>query len=158
PVNSKPIPFKRVNIDIAEFVTNKAHWIGRIDREPQSNGTYTLQQLRQKGFQILSWDGRTPQVLLDEHDRIFAVLAGVPDEPLSPTNPSSTNLEPPRPNCWTQIIGRAERQMEVVHRAGLLSGIFKKAQKAHRRGNFFSLPCGVSFGGGQKVRLFRLCT
>ncbi|KAF9017027.1 hypothetical protein BDZ89DRAFT_1141062 [Hymenopellis radicata] len=42
---------------------------------------YTLEELKVLGFKYIAWDGITPIPIYDEDGRIFAVLAGCPDDP-----------------------------------------------------------------------------
>ena len=78
---------------------------------------------------------RKPRVLLDKARRIFAVLAGRPDDP-----------------SWDMSMKRVASLMTHCRIAGRRDGAFAGDPDVHRRGSFTAMPTGVSFGGGQKVR------
>ena len=52
---------------------------------------------------------------------------------------------------WGKTMREASDVMTSVRELALAAGVFKSAQSNHRRGNFYQLPTGVSFGGGSKV-------
>lgn len=76
-------------------------------------------------------------MLLDDEDKIVAVLVG---KPLA---------KPGRPNDWAEVIAGLERAISKLQRSCKL----QKADKNHRRGPHYAKAFGVSHGGGQTVRL-----
>ena len=75
------------------------------------------------------------RLILDKEDRIIAVLAGQPDDPL-----------------WKDMVNSAAEVMQEAERLGADLDLFTEENLHHRRGEFLALPSGVSFGGGQTVR------
>ncbi len=78
----------------------------------------------------------TPQLLVDKGDRVVGVLAGHPLD-----------------SSWGDVVKEANRAMGEAYKACS----FTAEQKDHRRGQFATLACGVSFGGGRKVRRLNAC-
>ncbi|KAF8151597.1 hypothetical protein B0H34DRAFT_134590 [Crassisporium funariophilum] len=76
--------------------------------------------------------GRTPHALLDNEDRIIAVLAGKPADP-----------------TWDAAVSNASAAMLHARITGKRNSAFNKDPESHRRGNFTAIPAGVSYGGGQ---------
>ncbi|KAF9035951.1 hypothetical protein BJ165DRAFT_642156 [Panaeolus papilionaceus] len=91
---------------------------------------YSLQELKEMGFTVVEWDGIEPVPLIDEEDRIIAILAGMPVDP-----------------------GYLQAGKNVFARGLLASqqGNFSSDERQHRRGSFVSLPFGISYGSGQTV-------
>ncbi len=54
------------------------------------------------------------------------------------------------------VCDEAVQVLNEVQEEGIASDAFLEKYLTHRRGDFVSVPVGVSFGGGQKVRLYRL--
>lgn len=75
-------------------------------------------------------------MVLDKEGRIIAVLVGQPEDPE-----------------WRVIVGDAAELMQEVERLGASMDLFTEKSLHHRRGEFLAIPTGVSFGGGQTVRL-----
>ncbi|KAF8194572.1 hypothetical protein BJ912DRAFT_847793 [Pholiota molesta] len=97
--------------------------------------TYTLAELLgPMEFKLLKWDGRTPHSLLDKAGRICAVLAGRPHD-----------------ITWDDVARNASEHMTACHVAGTATRAFSCDEDTHRRGQFFNLPVGVSYGGGQRL-------
>lgn len=75
-------------------------------------------------------------MILDKEKRIIAVLVGQPDDPM-----------------WKDAVNDAAGVMQEVERLGACQDLFTEKNLHHRRGEFLAVPAGVSFGGGQKVRV-----
>ncbi|KAJ7182795.1 hypothetical protein C8R43DRAFT_869062, partial [Mycena crocata] len=69
--------------------------------------------------------------ILDCEGRVIAVLLGTPDDP-----------------NWGDVVKEAMKELARARRWARRTGIWMPA--AHRRGNYFSITAGVSFGGGQR--------
>ena len=116
-------------------------------RQPIDNPKqWTLDELMSLGYRLVEWDGRygyahlprlqvshppfsTPVAVLDAADRIMVALAGRPDR-----------------NDWDDVHARMSVLMEQA-------GNQVQGTRRERRGEFISLFAGVSYGGGQKVRI-----
>ncbi|KAJ7112825.1 hypothetical protein C8R43DRAFT_903493, partial [Mycena crocata] len=68
--------------------------------------------------------------IVDAAGRIIAVLLGTPDDP-----------------DWADVIKEAARELRRARRYATHHGLWSRAP--HRRGRYFSVTAGVSFGGGQ---------
>ncbi|KAF7968246.1 hypothetical protein HWV62_31537 [Athelia sp. TMB] len=97
---------------------------------------WTGEELRREGFDDFKWDGRKPVVILDDEDRIIAVLVG---RPLA---------KPGDPDDWDQVVAGLERAIAKLKRSCTL----RKGDKQHRRGPHPARAFGISHGGGQTVR------
>lgn len=75
-------------------------------------------------------------LLVDNDRNVIVILAGRPDDP-----------------DWDAVVAEGVRVMEEVRRAGYTKGVWKAGDTSSRRGNFVAVASGVSFGGGQRVRL-----
>ena len=80
------------------------------------------------------------RLILDKKERIVAVLVGQPDDPL-----------------WGGTIDAAAGVMQEVERCSAGMELFTAKTQHHRRGEFLAIPAGVSFGGGQTVRVQPSC-
>ena len=80
------------------------------------------------------------RLILDKKERIVAVLVGQPDDPL-----------------WGGTVDAAAEVMREVERCGAGMDLFTEKTLHHRRGEFLAIPAGVSFGGGQTVRIQPSC-
>ncbi|KAJ7610348.1 hypothetical protein FB45DRAFT_761241 [Roridomyces roridus] len=114
---------------------------------------FTVEELNRRGFRRIAWDGRyvenppipciscspfcrDPLLIVDQDGRIIAVFVGKPDDP-----------------DWDEnVIPGVAAAMEEALRDGVDDGVFSAENLTHRRGNFYTLTSGVSFGGGQKVK------
>jgi hypothetical protein len=85
---------------------------------------------------MLSLLNSTATPILDEGGRVIAILAG-------------------RPKSETEVSWRAlhDEAFQAMAR-GQRQASFTANQLCHRRGEFFALSTGASFGGGQRVRLY----
>jgi hypothetical protein len=72
---------------------------------------------------------------LDKEKQVIAVLMGQPNNPM-----------------WKNTVNNAAEVMQEVEWLSACQDLFTKKNLHHRRGEFFAIPAGVSFGGGQKVR------
>ena len=52
---------------------------------------------------------------------------------------------------WSKVVHDAIAAMIAVRLCGEKLGVFTVGDKAHRRGRFTPVSCGVSYGGGQTV-------
>ena len=73
---------------------------------------------------------------MDEEKRIIAALVGQPDDPE-----------------WSEVIDAATAVMQEVQQLGMSEQLFSEKHLDHRHGEFLAIPVGVSFGGGQTVRI-----
>ncbi|KAF7974343.1 hypothetical protein HWV62_12406 [Athelia sp. TMB] len=94
---------------------------------------WSCEELRMQGFGDFKWDGRKPVVILDDEDRIVAVLVG---RPLT---------KPGEPDNWEQVVAGLEKAIAKLKR----SCTFRKGDKQHRRGPHPARAFGISHGGGQ---------
>lgn len=110
-------------------------------------GQATAEDLVAHGFEYIAWDGRyesytrVPWIklklarrecrpILDQSGRIFAVLAGRPQD-----------------SSWDSVNPQLQEIFETARDAYQLDA----KQKDHRRGEFAAVACGISYGGGQQV-------
>ncbi|KAJ6459908.1 hypothetical protein C8R45DRAFT_1109284 [Mycena sanguinolenta] len=88
---------------------------------------YTLTQLFALGFQLIEWDGITPRPLVDNAGRVWASLAGQPDD-----------------DSWHAAVSRAYASIKIegcaVH--------FPAAMRHHRRGLFAAINVGLAYSKG----------
>jgi hypothetical protein len=78
---------------------------------------------------------RKTLLILDKEGRIIAALVGQPDDPE-----------------WKYVINDATNVMQEVQQLGAAVDLFSDSSLDHQRGEFLTIPVGVSFGGGQTVR------
>ncbi|KAL1739111.1 hypothetical protein HDZ31DRAFT_49910, partial [Schizophyllum fasciatum] len=102
-------------------------------RSEGENRTYSLgdligPQAKLPGMNYVDWDGRTPKGITAPDGRVFAVLAGHPEDPSWPS--VHQNLADEIRACGEHIR-------------------FPAAASDHRRGRFGAQAQGVSHGGGQ---------
>ncbi|KAJ7447050.1 hypothetical protein B0H11DRAFT_1745106 [Mycena galericulata] len=76
---------------------------------------------------------RHPLLILDSHGRVIAAFAGTPDD-----------------KDWPEVVAKATAAMKKAREEGLRTEAFVRGDALHRRGKYFTLTGGVSFGGGQK--------
>ena len=76
-------------------------------------------------------------MIIDRKERITVALVGRPKDP-----------------TWDQAVHDATAVMTEVQEEGLEEDSFPEKFLSHRRGEFVAFPVGVSFGGGQTVRLY----
>jgi len=122
----------RVSADAKVFPKSESgSWVGqrknRAKKEP-----WTVAELVENNFRFIEWDGCKTQLILDKDERIIAVLAGQPDDPL-----------------WKDTVNTAAEVMQHVEQQGTSVELFTEESLHHRRGEFLAIPTGVSFGGGQ---------
>ena len=70
--------------------------------------------------------------LLDRSGRVFAVLAGSPKDT----------------EGWKEVLREAKDALEYARAAYK----FEQKKIVHRRGKYAAITCGISYGGGQRVR------
>jgi hypothetical protein len=76
------------------------------------------------------------RLILDNEERIVAALVGQPADPQ-----------------WGATVDAAAGVMREGERRGAEMELFAEDTLHHRRGEFLAIPTGVSFGGGQMVRV-----
>jgi hypothetical protein len=137
--------------DLEQCQATSSGYLG-YDNDTPIKRVFSIDELVSRyGFKVMAWDGyvyfclwllsidadreqnRKTTPLTDDKGRIFAVLAGHPDDP-----------------DWTSIHEDAADAMKRA-REGL---DFELKQTQHRRGKFAALSCGPSYGGGQTVSFF----
>ncbi|KAF8124622.1 hypothetical protein K438DRAFT_2002606 [Mycena galopus ATCC 62051] len=75
------------NFDSSKLPTTHGAYGGKTEQRHEIYGKKkqrSMAELIGLGFQLISWDGRTPHPLVDAAGRIFAVLAGQPTDPSYP--------------------------------------------------------------------------
>ncbi|KAL1712052.1 hypothetical protein EV715DRAFT_214420 [Schizophyllum commune] len=94
--------------------------------------TYTLAELvgpqSKLHMQLFKWDGRTAVPIVDQQNRVIAVLAGSPSD-----------------NSWPSAHEQLAETIDTLR--PIL--VFNSKQRHHRRGRFPATAHGFSFGGGQ---------
>ncbi|KAJ7127928.1 hypothetical protein C8R44DRAFT_616591, partial [Mycena epipterygia] len=73
--------------------------------------------------------------IVDRHDRIIVALVGAPEDP-----------------DWPEVVAKVAEAMQQARDEGLRTKAFAVGDNRHRRGVYYALTGGVSYGGGQKVR------
>ncbi|KAJ7893533.1 hypothetical protein B0H13DRAFT_1625218, partial [Mycena leptocephala] len=71
--------------------------------------------------------------IIDSQGRIIVILLGTPEDP-----------------DWTSVMKDAIAWMRYVRRLARRHGVWRKGT-VHRRGRYFVITAGVSFGGGQMI-------
>lgn len=128
-----------------------------VDAESGAD-SYTLEGEIAKGRKYVPWDGMcvfplllinyplslvsripsTPHSLVDKQGRILGMMAGRPDDP----------------NWMQHVADLAAQQLEEIRVEGDAANAWSAKQRDARRGDFVSITTGVSYGGGQLVRIF----
>jgi hypothetical protein len=138
-----------------DYPVTSTGWSGICEAKPSVElREYSIAELvNDHGMTVVPWDGRcvhfvallffdfsrrkisSLRPLVDKEDRVLAVLGGRPndDKYLRLTEDAADEIE------------RARGQLR-----------FRPEQQRGRRGAFSSVSVGVSFGGGQQVRVFPL--
>ncbi|KAL0563717.1 hypothetical protein V5O48_018346 [Marasmius crinis-equi] len=106
-------------------------WIGVAPRNiPDAKTAYDLEDLRQKKFGYIAWNGRTSIPILDEARRVLVTLHGRPSDP-----------------AYVEAVGRVTSKV-LKKRAELH---WTPEETSHERGEGFPNPgYGISFGQGQQ--------
>ncbi|PPQ83749.1 hypothetical protein CVT26_007541 [Gymnopilus dilepis] len=105
-------------------------WVGKRPVVSQDS-TVVIEELKSRGFSSLRWNGIKPHMISDRKRRIMVALAGKP-----------TDAD------WDDLIDEASNLLTTARELALATRVFKASEMSHRRGRFFQLPTGVSFGGG----------
>ncbi|KAJ7122023.1 hypothetical protein C8R43DRAFT_900074, partial [Mycena crocata] len=71
--------------------------------------------------------------IVDSEGRIIVMFVGTPEDPE-----------------WPAVVAKAMKAMRRAREKGLMMEAFAGADVRHRRGDYYTLTGGVSFGGGQK--------
>ncbi|KAL1939367.1 hypothetical protein VTO73DRAFT_9923 [Trametes versicolor] len=127
-IGAEPIP---TNYSLAMEdvpVTKTAFTSTRKEATEEDRREYTKEELIARGFEYVPWDGRVPRPILDQHGRVFAVLAGRP-----------------RDTGWDEVNAQLQEILETTREAYRP----QPKQTNHRRGTFTAVSCGFSYGGGQ---------
>jgi hypothetical protein len=82
---------------------------------------------------------RDPKLILDDKGRIIVILLGTPEDPE-----------------WPNVVKEALKVFVRARRKAQRYGAWR-AEASHRRGGYFAITTGVSFGGGQRVRAYFVC-
>ena len=88
----------------------------------------SLQAIKELGFQIIEWDGKTPKAICDSQNRIIVIPAG---QPLSDQSYLTAAEE-----VHLALKQEAQKHPDIM------------APTAHRRGAYYGLTCGISHGNG----------
>ncbi|TFK63215.1 hypothetical protein BDN72DRAFT_803478 [Pluteus cervinus] len=131
---SKALSTVKVNISAATdlAVSGGGSWLGKRLTVKRTT-PWTLPELLARGFRYIDWEGKAPQTILDTDGRIIAALVG---GPLGDTT-------------WPRIAHDAYKTMQEILAKAIEDGLVPETELHHRRGNFLTLPAGVSYGGGQ---------
>ena len=104
-------------------------FIGQCQRrKPHDRSTaWTLQELKDRGFRLVEWDGKSPYVIVDKDGHIFVLLCGRP-----------------RDKGWDGVNSRfANALYEAKDKVG--------SKGCQRRGCFANASTGVTLGQGAVV-------
>ncbi|KAF7345963.1 hypothetical protein MVEN_01618800 [Mycena venus] len=112
-------------------VSASGSWTGHRSKKA-TFCTLQLSELRDSGAKLVEWDGINPRLITDDQGRIVAILLGAPEDPY-----------------WAEVIEEAVKAMRRARRLAHQHGAWRPGV-AHRRGCYFLLTSGVSFGGGKK--------
>lgn len=123
------------------------------DADPPRDVPLSKEEMLEKRFRYVKWDGvfvhlpasvvdggsftvlvRTTMPLLDCEDRVFAVLVGRP-----------------KSEDWSEVQRDIQTALDGAREG--LRGSGSNEPPTHRRGVFTPLASGISYGGGQKVRV-----
>jgi len=77
---------------------------------------------------------RKTLLMVDRKGWIVAVLVRQPEDPE-----------------WAYVIADATKVMRGIQQLGAAMDLFSEKSLNHRQGEIFTIPVGVSFGGGQTV-------
>ncbi|KAJ7855766.1 hypothetical protein B0H14DRAFT_2579227 [Mycena olivaceomarginata] len=117
----------------AALPTAHGAYAAKVEDKDEKRGAKqrrSLAELIAVGFQLIRWDGIAARPLVDSAGRIFAVLAG------QPNNAS-----------WRAAVGRA---YESIKKEGS-DAHFPAAMCRHRRGLFAAVTVGLGYGKGQRT-------
>ncbi|KAF7969800.1 hypothetical protein HWV62_25981 [Athelia sp. TMB] len=117
----------------AHFPVNGTGYSADRIESIQPGQLWNLQELKDIGLDVLSWDGISPITILDDEGRVVAVLVG------RPVNKSSAADD------WPKVVAGLEAAINQLERDLSLS----KKQYNHRRAPHPAKAFGVSHGGGQ---------
>ncbi|KAJ7900457.1 hypothetical protein B0H13DRAFT_2336660 [Mycena leptocephala] len=106
-------------------------WVGRRSTE-RARRYFTLRELDEMGNEYIEWNGKDPKLVVDSEGRIVAILLGEPDDPE-----------------WAHVVAEAAKALRRARRSAMRAGIWRPGS-SHRRGTYYSITAGVSFGGGQR--------
>ncbi|KAJ3718183.1 hypothetical protein C8R42DRAFT_550117, partial [Lentinula raphanica] len=108
--------------------TGKPGTAAKLGSQAEIRKEYCLQELLDRGFEHISWDGVIPSPIIDNSGRIIGVLAGQPGSDYAQT---------------------LHRVFKLFVEAGFEAGIKAKAPLGpHKRGSFPAFNRGVSMGMG----------
>ncbi|KAI9069582.1 hypothetical protein FKP32DRAFT_1671248 [Trametes sanguinea] len=131
PSTESPVPIETpLSLAMDDVEVAKTGFIGRIHKQTSEDRTrYSKHDLLEEGFEYVAWDGRLSRPILDKSGRVFAVLAGRPQDP-----------------GWDSINANLQDIFENARDAYSL----ETKQLTHRRGNYAAVGVGISYGGGQQ--------
>ncbi|KAK7032699.1 hypothetical protein R3P38DRAFT_2773238 [Favolaschia claudopus] len=122
-----PLPF----FDTLSLPTTSSAYMAKAETAEETRGSKkrrSLKELLALGFRLVGWNGITPQPLVDQHGRIFGVLAGQPNKP-----------------GYRTSVCRAYEAMKEER----LQAQFPAKMLRHRRGLFAAINVGLTVGPGQ---------
>ncbi|KAJ2934712.1 hypothetical protein H1R20_g2363, partial [Candolleomyces eurysporus] len=110
----------------------RGSWTGKRESKKGLGRSWTVDELRAQGFQIIPYEEGVNKVILDAEDRIFSGVFAPPE------------------GDWHQVKAEGAECLRAARRHGLGSGTYSPKELVHRRGEFLAIPTGVSLEGGQK--------
>ena len=119
-IGSDQIP---VSINATAFKYPSANFLKQYRTQELS-----IQQIKDLGFHILEWDGITARVTCDSQKRIISILAG---QPLKDESYLTATTD-----VYLALKEEGQKHPDILD------------PKAHRRGTYYGLTCGISHGNG----------
>lgn len=99
-----------------------------------SSGTESESCITASLYAVHDFARRRPLLILDREKHVIAVFVGAPEDPE-----------------WPEVVANAVAAMKKAREEGLRTKAFAGADALHRRGRYYTITGGVSYGGGQKV-------
>ncbi|KAJ7803081.1 hypothetical protein B0H14DRAFT_3487824 [Mycena olivaceomarginata] len=127
------VPLHMPSLDAIALPATHSVYAGRVEDKDEKYGAKkrrSLAELISLGFQLVRWDGITARPLVDNAGRIFAVLAGQPDN-----------------DRWRRAVSRAYGFIKAEG----MGADFPAAMRKHRRGLFAAINIGLGYGKGQRL-------
>ncbi|RDB19447.1 hypothetical protein Hypma_013505 [Hypsizygus marmoreus] len=113
------------------FLSPRSGWIGS-NIPGEGSREFTLEELTGPEFKmrLVEWDGTTSMPIVDAEGQVIGIFSGRPRGP-----------------DYQGVVAEVTSEFALARVALGVSGTSPMAQ---RRGNFYSLVVGISFGGGQR--------
>ncbi|KAF7373333.1 hypothetical protein MSAN_00542900 [Mycena sanguinolenta] len=127
---SQAVPIPIPKFDASTLPAAHGAYGGKTEQRDETRAKkkrWNVAELLALGFQLIRWDGRTPHPLVDRTRRIFAVLAGQPND-----------------DSYAASIKSAYQRIKTLS----ASAYFPAAMRRHRRGLFAAINVGLNFGKG----------